>query len=158
VTDTRKVTERRELRFSSMGDILNDVEYAASGDPPPSTGNWTSAQIVQHVGRVIDYSIEGFPTPKAPLLLRIAVRLMRRKVLRDPWKPGIKLPPRFARLAPEPRVTWDEAVDAFRATMVKLDTRRMTARSPLFGRLSHDQWEQIHCRHAELHLSFIQPD
>lgn len=158
MTDPRQVTDRRELHFASMGDILDDVEYMAAGDPPPSTGNWTSAQIVLHVGRSIDYSIEGFPMPKAPLLLRIAVRLMRRRFLRDPWKPGVKLSPKYAPLLPEPRTTWDEAVDAFRAVMTKLDTKRMTARSPLFGKLSHEQWVQIHCRHAELHFSYVKPE
>ena len=34
-----------------MGEILDDVEYMAAGDPPPSTGNWTSAQIVQQMIR-----------------------------------------------------------------------------------------------------------
>jgi hypothetical protein len=30
----------------------------------------------------------------------------------------------------------------------------MTARHPVLGKLTHDQWKQIHLRHAELHLSF----
>lgn len=158
MTDTRTVTERRELHFSSMGEILDDVEYMAAGDPPRSTGNWTSAQIVEHVGRTIGFSIDGFPVPKAALPLRIACRLLRGRILRDPWKPGIKLPPKFARLVPEGRTTWDDAVDGFRAVMTKLDTTRMTARSPLFGKLRHDQWVQLHCRHAELHFSFVDPE
>jgi len=27
----------------------------------------------------------------------------------------------------------------------------------MFGRYSHEEWNQFHCRHAELHLSFVQP-
>lgn len=158
MTDTRQVTDRRELHFSSMSDILDDVEYMAAGDPPGSTGNWTSAQIVRHVGRIIEFSIEGFPVPKAPLPLRIVCRLLRKKLLRDPMKPGVTLPPKFARLLPEDRTTWDEAVDDFRAVMMKLDTRRMTCPSPIFGKLSHEQWVQVHCRHAELHFSFVDPE
>ncbi len=158
MTDTRQVTERRELSFRSMADILNDVEYMAAGDPPKSTGNWTSAQIVQHVGRIIDYSIEGFPVPKAPLPLRIVCRILRNKILREPMKPGVTLPTKFARLLPDDRLTWDEAVDGFRAVMTKLDTKRMACRSPVFGKLSPVHWEQMHCRHAEMHFSFIHPD
>ena len=158
VTDTRKVTERRELHFSSMSDILNDVEYAAAGDPPRSTGNWTSAQIVQHVGRIIDFSIEGFPVPKAPLLIRLVCRVLRKKILSEPMKPGVKLPPKFARMVPDDRTTWDEAVDGFRVVMTKLDARQMTCPSPVFGKLTPEQWEQVHCRHAEMHFSFIQPE
>ena len=95
---TQQATDRRELHFSSMADILENVEYLAAGDPPRSTGNWTPAQIVEHVGRIIDYSIEGFPTPKAALPVRFIAWLLRRIVLARPMQPGIKLPRRFANL------------------------------------------------------------
>ncbi len=154
---TRQITDRRELHFSSMGDILDDVEYLAAGDPPRTAGNWTSAQIVAHVGRVIDYSIEGFPTPKAALPLRFVCWLLRRIVLTRPMQPGVKLPRNFAALIPDHGTTWEDAVDGFRAVYTKLATRRMTHPSPVFGRMSHEQWEQLHCRHAEMHFSFMHP-
>jgi hypothetical protein len=34
----------------------------------------------------------------------------------------------------------------------------MTATSPVLGRLSHEQWVQFHCRHAEMHFSFMHPE
>jgi hypothetical protein len=37
---------------------------------------------------------------------------------------------------------------------LKTEPRRKP--SPLFGELTIDEWNQLHCRHAELHLSFIQ--
>ena len=154
---TKQTTDRRELHFSSMADILENVEYLAAGDPPRSTGNWTPAQIVEHVGRVIDYSIEGFPTPKAAMPVRFIAWLLRRIVLARPMQPGIKLPGRFANLLPDHGTIWDDAVDRFRAVYAKLATRQMTQPSPVFGRLSHQQWEQLHCRHAEMHFSFMHP-
>ena len=154
---TREITDRRELYFNSMGDILDDVEYLAAGDPPRSAGNWTSAQIVQHVATVIDCSIEGFPGVKAALPVRIIARLLRRRILTTPMKAGLIVPRRFAFLVPESRTTWDEAVDRFRIVLTRLDTRRMTHRSPVLGKLSHEQWEQLHCRHAEMHFSFMHP-
>jgi hypothetical protein len=27
--------------------------------------------------------------------------------------------------------------------------------SPFFGTLTNEEWDALHCRHAELHLSFI---
>lgn len=154
---TREITDRRELYFNSMGDILDDVEYLAAGDPPRSAGNWTSAQIVQHVATVIDCSIEGFPAVRATLPVRIICRLLRKRILTTPMKPGLNLPRRFAFLLPESRSTWDEAVDRFRMVLTKLDTQRMTHRSPVLGRVSHEQWVQLHCRHAEMHFSFMHP-
>ena len=154
---TQEITDRRELHFDSMGDILDDVEYLAAGDPPRSVGNWTSAQIVQHVATMIDCSIDGFAVARAALPVRIICRLLRKRILTTPMKPGVNLPGKFAFLAPASRTTWDEAVDLFRAVSTKLDTQRMTHRSPVLGRLSHGQWEQLHCRHAEMHFSFMHP-
>jgi hypothetical protein len=31
----------------------------------------------------------------------------------------------------------------------------MTAANPSMGPLSHEQWVEVHLRHAELHLSFL---
>ena len=35
---------------------------------------------------------------------------------------------------------------------------RMSKPSPVFGPMTHEEWEQLHCRHAELHFSFIHKD
>ncbi len=154
---TQQTRDRRELHFSSMADILQDVEYLAAGDPPRSTGNWTPAQIVQHVGRIIDCSIEGFPPPRAAFGVRFIGWLLRRIVLTRPMQPGIKLPRKFEALLPDHGTIWDDAVDRFCAVHNKLATRQMTQPSPVFGRLTHQQWEQLHCRHAEMHFSFMHP-
>ena len=154
---TQDITDRRKLHFTTMGDILDDVEYLAAGDPPRSAGNWTSAQIVQHLATVIDCSIEGFQGVKAPLPIRLVCRLIRKRILTAPMKPGLKLPPKFTFLVPESRSTWEEAVDRFRLVATKLGTQQMTQRSPALGKLSHEQWVQLHCRHAEMHFSFMHP-
>ncbi len=154
---TAKVMERRQLQFSSMQDILADVEYLDSGDPPRTTGNWTAAQIVQHVAKLIDYSIDGFPVPKAALPLRIIGRFIRNAALTNPLRPGIKFSKKFSFLAPDHEVAWDDAAQQFRQAIGRLDSDRMTKRSPIFGKLSHEQWEQLHCRHAEMHFSFMHP-
>ncbi len=50
--ETKKVTDRRTLSFRSLDDIQADVE-ALDGSAIRTTGNWTAAQIVQHVTDVI---------------------------------------------------------------------------------------------------------
>ena len=152
---TSKVTERRQLQFSSMQDILADVEYLDSGDPPRTTGNWTAAQIVQHVAKLINLSIDGFPIPKAPLPLRVVGRLIRSRALIKPWRPGSKFPKSFTFLEPDPEISWLQAARYLRDTFDRLESDRMTAPSPLLGPLSHEKWEQFHCRHAEMHLGFV---
>jgi Protein of unknown function (DUF1569) len=152
LVSTRKVKDRRRLSFSTMQEIMDDVEYLDAGDPPRSTGNWTSAQIVCHVARVIECSIEGFDAPPAPLPIRLLARLFRRQVLTKPIKPGIRTP---RQLQPPHDVTWEAAVDLLRQQMQKLQTRQMTQPSPILGPMTHDEWVAMHCRHAELHLSFV---
>lgn len=155
---TSKVTDRRELHFSAMQDIQADVEYLDSGDPPRTSGNWTAGQIVQHVSRFIGFSIDGFPEARLALPLRVLGRLLRGRVLVNPLRSGFRFPRRFEFLAPTPGITWEDAVAGFRETMARLATEKMTATSPVLGRLSHEQWVQFHCRHAEMHFSFMHPE
>ena len=154
---TPKVTDRRELHFPSMPDILDDVEYLASGDPPRTTGNWTGGQIVKHVAMLINFSIDGFPVPKAPLPYRIVGRLKRKRALVEPLGAGLAFPRNFGFLAPSAGVTWEEAVEYLSETMARPSRERMATPHPLLGKLTHEQWEQFHCRHAEMHFSFMHP-
>jgi hypothetical protein len=72
-------------------------------------------------------------------------------------RPGLKFPRKFAFLAPHAAVTWEDAVEYIGQTIARLRSDRMTKPSPLLGRLSHEQWVQLHCRHAEMHFSFMHP-
>ena len=58
---------------------------------------------------------------------------------------------------PAPETTHAEAID-YLATIIAAAAvpGAMKHPSPLFGRLNHDQWTQLHCRHADLHFSFLQ--
>ena len=68
---------------------------------------------------------------------------------------GLKFPKTFTFLEPDPEISWDEAACYLRDTFGRLESHRMTAPSPVLGPLSHEQWQQLHCRHAEMHLGFV---
>lgn len=156
MTDTSKVSERRKLHFHSMCEILEDVESLGRSEIR-ATGNWTPAQIVGHVNTLIVMSIDGF-TFRAPRVLRAAGRVLRSYFLKNGLKPGISRPPGTDDLVPSAELSWDEAVEHLRETIARLENgARMTQPSPIFGKLSHEQWEQLHCRHAELHFGFMHP-
>lgn len=153
--DTKKVTDRRNLSFKRMDDILADVE-ALDGGKLRATGNWTPAQNVGHVSMLIAGSLDGFGDLEAPFALRMMIRLMRNRLLREPFRAGIKPSPQFSRFVPAEDVTWEDAVADLRRQVGRVTGgEKMTAVSPVFGKLSHEQWVQMHCRHAELHFSFI---
>jgi hypothetical protein len=152
---TRAVQGRRELRFRRLRDVLADVEELARQGQVRALGNWTPAQIVQHVARFIRYSIDGFPFT-APAWLRPIGRMLRSRFLLRPWKPGIRLRGGSRAMEPDADVTWDAAVADLRREIGRVQAgARMTHKSPLFGALVHEEWEQLHCRHAELHFSFL---
>jgi hypothetical protein len=152
---TKRVTDRRPLSFDSLDAILADAEALGAGKIRTS-GNWTAAQIVQHVGKLICISVEGADF-KAPWYVRLGGRLMKKPALTRTWPAGIKPPKQFDPLAPDDDVTWDQAIDELRTNIARAKDVGMTHPSPLLGPLSNEQWIQLHCRHAELHFSFMHP-
>ncbi len=152
---TTRVKNRRTLHFDSMQDVVDDVIHLDSSQVR-ALGNWAPAQILQHVAKMINFSIDGFPA-KAPLPLRIAGKMLRNRSMTKGFQPGFKFSRKFAFLEPAPDIEWDEALTYLRESIGRLQNERMTARSPVFGPLTHAQWEKMHCRHAEMHFSFIAP-
>ncbi len=153
--DTKKVTDRRRLSFTSLDDIQADVE-ALDGSAIRTTGNWTAAQIVQNVTDVITLSVDGFGF-KLALPLRVLGRLLRSRALTKPMRPGFSVPPAMRAMLPSDQLPFEQAVASLRQAIGRTKSERMTKASPLLGQMTHEQWEQLHCRHAEMHLSFIHP-
>ena len=152
-----KTADRRELRFGRLSDIERDVDLLDAAASIRNTGNWSPGQVLEHVTMFIEYSLDGFPF-KAPALLRVLGPMMRDRVLLRPMKPGFKSPRTMHAAVPEADVSWERALSRFRKSMERIDGGdRMTHRSPVFGELNHEQWCQMHCRHAELHFSFLHP-
>ena len=71
--------------------------------------------------------------------------------------PGFKLPPQGeAELGPPP-TTLADGIESIRRAIGRLKTETTRAPHPVLRVLSNDQWNQLHCRHSELHLSFVVP-
>ena len=145
---------RRALRFESMDDLLRDVEALDAAGEREVCGNWTPAQIVEHVTIVMDRALDGFDT-RLGLPMRIVGRLIKGRVLRKGMPAGLKIPAPIAYVRPAEDAGWPDAVAHLRSTIGRLQSERMTHPSPLFGPMTHDEWVQLHCRHAELHFSFM---
>jgi hypothetical protein len=155
--DTRKVKERRKLRFESADDVSAEVERLAKCKNVRAVGNWSSGQVLQHLAMTMNNSIDGFPD-FVPAPVRLLLRLfLKRRILKRTMSAGLRLPARAAQRMLPPPTTWEEGLDAFRraAARVKSEPRRST--HPAFGSLTSDEWEKLHCRHSELHLGFLIP-
>jgi Protein of unknown function (DUF1569) len=154
--DTRKVKERRQLRFDSLDDILAEVERLAQSKGVRAVGNWSSGQVLQHLATTMENSIDGFPS-FVPAPVRVFLRLfMKRGFLTKPMPPGFKLPARAGNMLPPP-TSWETSLGNFRRAMQRVKTEALRSPHPAFGPMTVDEWEQIHCRHSELHLGFLIP-
>src|ERR1041384_1411926 len=98
--NTGKVTGRRQLKFTNLQDILNDVEQLARAKEIRPLGNWSAGQVLQHLTMTMNNSIDGFPT-FVPGAIRFLVRwLMKRRFLTQPMPAGFRLPARGAAMLP----------------------------------------------------------
>ena len=66
-----------------------------------------------------------------------------------------RMPPGMARhLAPKEPASISEAVEALSAAIERLKIEETRHPHPVFGRLTRHEWDLLHMRHAEMHLSF----
>ena len=86
------VSERRELNFQNLDEVLADVERLAAGQPR-TTGNHSFGQILNHLTLSQDVSTGRAQAPPTPLFMKLMMPLMKRMVISSkPLKPGVKLP------------------------------------------------------------------
>jgi hypothetical protein len=155
--DTAKVTERRQLHFNNIEDILADVNQLACCREIKPLGNWSAGQIFQHLATVMNKSIDGFDT-HLPAPLRFGLRLLfKNKFLYKPMSAGFKLPKKTAEELVSPPISVEDGVAHIRQAIHRLQTETKRSPSAAIGPLTLDEWTQLHCRHSELHLSFLVP-
>jgi hypothetical protein len=154
--DTAKVQGRRTLKFSTLDDILADVDKLNQG-PVRALGNWSPGQILLHLTVPMRWCLDGAPL-RAPWYIRVVGWLIKGSFLRNPMPPAFRLSKTFAKQLIPPETSWEDGVQAIRSMIGRMKTEPQRHPSPFLGTLTTEQWEQLHCRHAELHLSFIIPE
>ena len=154
---THLVADRRPLRFLKLADIQTDVDHLALCREVRNLGNWSSGQVLKHVALTMDRSIDGFDY-HLPAPVKFALRLfLKRRFLTRPIPAGYQLPRRAAADIGPPATTFHEGLRAMRHALARLRSESKRAIHPAFGPLTAAEWELLHCRHAELHLSFLLP-
>ncbi len=79
-------------------------------------------------------------------------------MLRDSMKPGFKLPsPAADELIPTGEISTQQGLMELRSAVGRLNSEPQRAPSPVFGKMTREEWDDLHKRHAELHLSFFVP-
>jgi hypothetical protein len=154
--DTKAIQGRRALRFASLDEVVADAGKVVASPDTKMLGNWPLDKLLTHLATAINGSIDGMGA-QAPWFIRLAAPLIKGRVLHHGMRAGFKLPkevePGFFPAA----ASKEAALDTLRQAVARLQSERMTARHPVFGRLTHEEWTKLHLRHAELHLSFAVP-
>jgi len=152
-----KTADRRKLRFNSLDDVRREINSLCANADMRTTGNWTLAQAIDHLCTVMEGSLDGIPA-QAPWFIRMMSPLFRKKALHTGIDPGIPLTGKMRTILPPDDVTLDAARQRMNCIFARFDAgEKMTQRSPVFGKMTNQDWTNLHCRHAELHLSFMHP-
>lgn len=152
--NTRRVSGRRRLHFDHPRQIVEDAQRVAQGRFQP-LGNLSAGQIFMHLARSIDISIDGLPERPAWPIRFLARTVFKKWILTRPMRAGVRLPDKFSRRLIPPETTTEAGLKGLREAVARLESTRRRRPSPLLGPLTVDEWNQLHCRHAELHLSFL---
>jgi Protein of unknown function (DUF1569) len=152
--NTAKVEGRRNVDYTSLGEVLADAERLSAGHVKV-LGNWSAGQIFRHLASAYNGSIDGF-TMTFPWYLNLMGKLFKKKLINGPMPAGFKLPSSARQMEPPPTST-EEGLAELRQAVERLQREQKRATHPMFGDLTKDEYNEIHLHHANLHMSFIVP-
>lgn len=160
--DTSRVAERRKLRFADSRELLAEAEGILAAERAGrlrALGNWTPGQAFGHLATWIGFCFDGYPPSlRAPWWLRMLTRMARRKFIHGGLSSGLHIPKVDGGTFGREPLPSAEGLVRLRREWERLDAAAPTLVNPLFGPMTHEEWKQLHFRHAELHLGFFRMD
>ncbi|HUS38032.1 MAG TPA: DUF1569 domain-containing protein [Pirellulales bacterium] len=157
--ETKKVTGRREISYRSYDELLADAQSVAASDNVKMVGNWSLAQIFQHLAAALESSIDGVAF-KAPWPMRVMGKLfMKKRMLTNTLPAGFKIPDgqKAEIFRPDSSVDTATALAKLSGAIERVKTENARAEHPFFDTLTRQEWDAFNLRHAELHMSFAIP-
>ena len=154
--DTKTVQGRRNLHFESLDEIVADAQKLVNSPTTKMLGNWPLERILSHLAMALNRSVDGF-NAKASIFIRLIGPFIKGGILRKGMPAGRMLPKEvvvsFYPEVPSPQ----DALQNLALAVERVGKEKMTAAHPVFGKMTHEEWRQLHLRHSELHLSFALP-
>ena len=148
--NTKHVVGRRDVHYSSLDEMLEDARRVSS-DKVRTLGNWTPGQIFAHLAQSLDSSIDGsdfaLPMPVRWLLILV----MKRKFFTQSIPAGFTTSATYI----PPATSVADGISMLEKAVTRQKQESSRATHPGFGKISRDEWNDFHLRHAELHMSFI---
>jgi Protein of unknown function (DUF1569) len=159
--NTRKVTDRRKLRFTTVEDAIRDAEMltkAEQGGTLRATGNWTLGQALRHLATWANMPFDGYPEmPRPAWWMRLLRPLIRSWLVNKGFPAGVRIAGAAGGTFGIELCKIDEGLARLQSAFRRLANEAPTRTSPVFGPMAHDEWIKFNLRHAELHLSFFHP-
>lgn len=159
--DTKKVTGRRELRFTSLDGVIADAERLAASEESGTLralGNWTLGQTFGHLACWIDFALDGYPPEvRPPWFVKMLMRPMKKKLLAGKMPVGVRIPKFPEGTLGTAVLLTREGLERLRRSCTRLKAEAPQNENPIFGKLTHEEWTKMHLGHANLHLSFFVP-
>jgi hypothetical protein len=158
--NTAKVTDRRKIHFDTLDQMLDDVHRLADAERQGKlrcTGNWTLGQILNHLATWMNFAYQPVPVT-VPWFFRLIGPLIKHRVLNGSLPVGSRIPNVPGGTLGTERLSLDDGLAKIEAAVARLKSQPTTQPSPLFGRLTDQEWQKLTLRHAELHLSFCHPE
>jgi len=153
---TKKVKNRRTVRYETLDDLLADAKQLAGGEVR-MLGNWSLGQVFSHVAGAFEASLDGFGDFKAPWIVRTFIApLMKKSLLRKPMNPGFTLPKAAAEFLPQ-ETTPSDGLQRLTTVVDRYRNEIPTHPHPLLGKLTPEEYRLLMLRHAEMHMSFAVP-
>ena len=158
--DTR-ACEFRKLRFDTYEQMWAEAQRIGAADRVGGlrcSGNWSAGQTFGHLATWIDYGFDGFPdTLRAPLWLKLLMPLIKHRFLNVGMRRGVYIPRvPGGTLGIEP-LSVDEGLARLQRAWTRLLAAPPPHPSPIFGKISHQDWIKGNLRHAELHFGYLHP-
>jgi hypothetical protein len=143
----------RKLKFKSGDEVLAEVERLADGYE--MLGKWSLGQCCRHLTVTMEFSRKGFPFKTPWVIHGLLGPIIKRGLFWSGSMPKVSAP---AMLVPGPHGADDDAVYKFRREWDTFEAwEKPMAISPLFGKLTKDEWRRVHLIHAQRHLGFLLP-
>jgi hypothetical protein len=154
MSTTTATVPRRKVHYGSYDEFLTDARRAVR-DKAGTTGNWSLGRILEHLAIANEKSIDGFGF-QVPLPVRlIAATFIKKRVLEQGLKPGVKLPQRGAAVLVPEEIDAEAALEHLCHSVERLQSETKRSPHPFFGRMALDESNRLTLRHAELHMGFV---
>src|SRR5262245_1035867 len=147
--------QRRPLDFHDFDSVVTEIDRLQKNSYDKA-GQWDLGLTCDHLNKVMRGSLEGFPF-KGPWFFRVFLGpifkglLFKQRRMRE----GFKAP---SALIPSPALNENAVVSDCKNLLARVrDHQGDFHPNPFLGRLSPEEWRQLHLIHSAHHLSFLVP-